>query len=218
MALLSATGRWDIGRSMWHYRAATWGDFLLVPGICAILVAGLCDDRIPRQHSERLWAGAGAAVFAIAGALVQVSWLASAKPILNWTLPEPHRFSFPGWYHAVYLVLLSGAIGAAGLVLGRRVRVARPAVRDYVARAFPTAALVGFGVSFGLVLYLDSVDSLDTSAGQGSALGALGAAVATLALVLLVLGPRRSLRPVAGASLIVLAVFVGTLLTHGLPA
>lgn len=217
MALLSATGRWDSGRGMWHYRAATWGDVLLVPGICAILAAGLCDTRIPRLNSERLWACTGAAVFAISGALVQVSWLASAKPILNWTLPEPHRFSFPGWYHAIYLVLLSGAIGAAGLVLGRRVRVARPAVREYVSRAPATAALVGFGVSFGLVLYLDSVDSLDTSAGQGSALGALGAAIATLALTLFVLSPRRSFRPVAGGSLVVLAVFVGTLLTHGLP-
>jgi hypothetical protein len=217
MAALSATGRWDVGRSMWHYRAATWGDIVLVPGICAVLAAGLCDSHISRQRSERIWAILGAAVFGLSGALVQASWLASDQPILNWTLPEPHHFSFPGWYHAVYLVLLSSAIGAAGLVLARRVRSAPAAVRDYVASSPATATLVGFSISFGLVLYLDSVDSLDTSAGQGSALGALGAALAAFALLLVVVGPKRSLKPLVGGLAIVAVVFVGTLLTHGFP-
>lgn len=218
MATLSATGRWEVGRSMWHYRAATWGDILLVPAICAVLAAGLCDSRIPRRSGERLWAALGCGLFALAGVLVQASWLASSEPILNWTIPAPHHFSFPGWYHAAYLVLLSGAIGAAGLVLGRRVRLALPAIRDYVAATPALSVLVGCGISFGLVLYLDSVDSLDTSAGQGSAFGALGAAVATVVLLLIVVGPKRSPRPLAGGSLVVLAVFAGTLLTHGLPA
>jgi len=217
MAAMSANGSWDIGRDMWHYRAATWGDAIVVPGISAILAAGFWDRRIPRQAHERIWVLRGGGAFALAGALVQASWLASSQPILNWTLPEPHRFSFPGWYHAVFLVLLSGAIGAAGFVLARRVRSAPAAVRDYVSRSPATAALTGFSVSFGLLLYFDSVDSLDTSAGQGSAAGAVGTVFAAVLLLFFVLGPRRSLRPLAGGSLVVLALLVGVALTHGLP-
>jgi hypothetical protein len=217
MALLAASGEWTVGRSMWHYRSATWGDVLLVPGICAVLAAALYDQRIPRQTSECKWAFLGGAIFALSGALVQASWLASDEPILNWTLPEPHRFSFPGWYHAAFLILLSGAIGAAGLVVGRRVRSAPEPVRDFAAASPATAALIGCAVSFSVVLYLDSVDSLDTSAGQGSASGAIAAALAAVGLLLFVLGPRRSVRPLVGGTAFVLGVFLGTLATHGGP-
>jgi hypothetical protein len=217
MALLSASGAWTVGRSMWHYRAATWGDILIVPGIAAVLAAGLCDSRIPPHQPERAWAAVGALAFGLTGALVQVSWLASSAPILNWTLPRPHHFSFPGWYHAVYLVIVAAAIGGAGAILACRVRLAPAEVRDYVANLPATAVLLGFGVSFGLALYLDSIDSLNTSAGAGSALGALAAALATIALLFFVVGPRRSLRPLLRGSLVVLFVFAGMLITYGLP-
>jgi hypothetical protein len=146
-----------------------------------------------------------------------VSWLASAHPLLNWTLPAPHVFSFPGWYHAAYLVVASSAIGAAGAVLARRVQLAAPSVRAHVAALPATAASCGFGVSFGLVLWIDSIDSLHTSAGAGSALGALGAAVFTVVLATVVLGPRRAIQPLAAGALIAAVVFGGTVLTQGIP-
>jgi hypothetical protein len=216
MSLLSATGRWEAGRSMWHYRAATWGDILLVPGICAILAAGLGDRRIRRQQGEKGWALSGAFVFSVSGLAVQASWLASSKPILNWTLPEPHHFSTPGWYHAAYLVVLSGVIGGAGTVLARRIRAGPERVRDEVSRERATGLLVGFTWSFGLLLYLDSADSLHTSAGDGSALGAVGAVVLIGLLALYTLGLRRALVPLATGLAVTAAVFAGTVITHGL--
>ena len=217
MALLSASGRWTVGHSMWHYRAATWGDVLLVPGVCAVLAAGLCDPLVPIAPRERRWAVAGGVAFGLAGALVQVSWLASADPVRNWTLPAPHFFSFPGWYHAGYLVVASTAIGGAGAVLAKRVGRAVPSLRERVAALPATAAICGFGISFGLVLWLDSIDSLRTSAGAGSALGAFGAVAFTIVVAAVVLGPRRAIRPLAAGSLIALAVFGGTVISQGIP-
>jgi hypothetical protein len=218
MATLSATGRWTVGHSMWHYRAATWGDVVLVPGICAVVAAGLCDPLIPATRREAAWAAVGGFAFGLVGALVQVSWLASVDPVVNWTLPAPHTFSFPGWYHAGYLVVVATTIGAGGTVLARRVQRASPELRDRVSRLWPTTALCGFGISFGLVLWLDSLDSLRTSAGAGSALGAVAAGAFTLIVACVVLGPRRALRPLAGGAIFSLLLFAGTLLTQGFPA
>jgi hypothetical protein len=217
MAALSATGRWDTGRGLWDYRAATWGDILLVPALCAVLAMGLLDGRLPPRPSERSWAIAGGALFGISGALVQVSWLAASNPIINWTLPAPHRFSLPGWYHAIFLVATASAIGAAGIVVARRLRSAPARARDEVARGPASATFLGCAIAFGLVLAFDSADSIDTSAGQGSSAGALGSVAFSIALAVVVLGPRRSLRPVLGGVAMAIAIGVGSLLTHGTP-
>jgi hypothetical protein len=217
MATLSATGQWTVGYSMWHYRAATWGDILFVPGIAAALAAGLAEPQLHPARRERVWGLIGAAVFGIAGAVGQVSWLASDKPLLNWTIPSAHHFSFPGWYHAAYLVIVTSTVGWAGTVLSSRVRAAPVEEQTRLALTAVPAVLVGFGVSFGAALGLDSADSVNTSAGAGSALGAAGAALVVLVLCTTVFGPRRSVAPI-WRGLAIAAVATGAMLiTYGIP-
>lgn len=217
-AVLWATGEWTVGRGLYDYRAATWGDVVVVPGLCGLLTAAFFDRRVPPLSGERRWTLAGGMTLAVAGALVQASWLAASDPVLNWTLPAAHRFSFPGWYHAGFVVIVCGFLGATGVTVARRLRAVPAPVRDQVAREPATATFVAFGVSFGGLLALDSADSLDTAAGQGSAAGAGAGAVTTIALLAAVLGARRSLRPaaqgLAGAA-VVLALATAT---HGWPS
>lgn len=218
LAIMWATGRWTVGRGFFDYRAATWGNVLVAPGLCALLAAALTDRRLSPIAGERRWAVAGGIVFTLAAAGVQASWLASSDPVRNWTLPEPHSFTLPGWYNAVYVVVLSGLVGAAGVTVARRLRAVPDAVRDAIARQPGPAAFAAFGISFGVLLSLDSADSIDTAAGQGSTAGAVAGAATTLALLAAVLGVQRSLRPAALGSIGAAVVVALALLTHGWPS
>lgn len=217
LSLLSATGRWHVGRSMWHYRSATWGDAVVLPTIVAVLAAAVSDRRLPRAPNERAWATAGALLFGIAGLLVQISWIAASDPVRNWTIPRPHHFSLPGWYHAVFLITTAAVTGVMTLLTAHRIRAAPPAVRDTLSRAWTAAALCGAAIAFGVLLALDSADSVDTSAGQGSATAAITSVLALIALASWVLGPRAAIRPIARGLLIAVALLGVATLTYGWP-
>jgi len=218
LSLLSATGRWDVGRSMWQYRSATWGDALVLPTIVAVLAAALVDRRIPRTPQDRSWAIVGATLFGAAGLLVQISWIRASDPIENWTIPRAHHFSFPGWYHAVFLVTTSAIVGGMTLVAAHRVRAAPAATRAALAREWAVAALCGAAIAFGVLLALDSADSVDTSAGQGSGTAAIASVLAMVVLSSWVFGSRASARPVL-RGLLTAALLLGVVtLTYGWPS
>ncbi|WKV75326.1 hypothetical protein AW27_029645 [Streptomyces sp. PCS3-D2] len=46
------------------------------------------------------------------GSWTQVQWLRDDAPVLNWTLPRPHHFNAAGWYHAAFLIAMSGVVAA----------------------------------------------------------------------------------------------------------
>jgi hypothetical protein len=138
----------------------------------------------------------------LAGAAVQASWLLDPSPVTNWTLPRAHHFSFPGWYHACYLVLAAGSIAAMGTLGARRLRSAPPVVRRRTAEGwgFPCC---GCAVSLRVSAGLDSSGSSGTSASQSTLVAAAGAvAVGTAILAYAFAGVRSSvlLRNVTGTT------------------
>ncbi len=94
------------------FTATTIGDTILLPVISACLFAAWRYLRPLVGAAGTLAFMAGGLVGLLGGAAVQASWLLDQNPRLTWVLPEPHRFSWQGWYHAGFLVL------ASGLVLG----------------------------------------------------------------------------------------------------
>jgi hypothetical protein len=217
LTALSATGEWDTGRSMWDYRSATWGDALVLPVIVGVLAAASIDERLPRRQRERAWAIVGTTAFGLAGLAVQVSWLAADDPILNWTLPEPHHFSFPGWYHAAFLICTSAAVGAMAFLAGHRIRAADPVARVDLARHPATAALAGCAIAFGVLLALDSADSVDTAAGQGSTAGATASLAFTFVLAVVALGLRPGALAAARGVPVAALIVGASLVSHGWP-
>jgi len=110
------------------FYSATWGDGLFLPlavGSLLYLVAGL--GSIGRRSLAGL-----AAVGLVAGVVSQVAWLVDPAPRLNWTLPEPHHFAAAGWYHAVFLAVLSAVFVAllGAVVIGLRKAPAKDVMRS----------------------------------------------------------------------------------------
>jgi len=217
LSLMSATGQWDVGRSMWHYRSATWGDAVVLPMIVAVLAAAVLDRRIPHTANDRAWAAAGASLFGVAGLLVQISWIAASDPVRNWTIPRAHHFSFPGWYHAAFLVTTSAFVGGMTFLAAHRIRAAPRSVRNTLSGEWAAAALCGAAITFGVLLALDSADSVNTSAGQGSTTAAVASVLAMVVLTSWVLGPRAAVRPVARGLLVAVVLLGVATLTYGWP-
>lgn len=104
----------------WDYLSATVGDAVVLPALAGSLAYSVL--ALPPTPWDQLLAAVGGLTGAVVGAFVQFSWLADPRPRRNWVLPRPGRFSAPGWYHAFFLVVLSGAICAAYCVLLVRLR------------------------------------------------------------------------------------------------
>lgn len=209
---LAATGQWDTGREYWEYRSGTWGDLLLVPTMGAVLAAGLRSQRLAPVQRDRGLAITGGVVFGLAGLLVQVSWLAASDPIVNWTLPAAHHFSLPGWYHAAFLISVASGIGAAALPLVARLRRAPEEVRRELAGGWPAASFAGSVVALAALLIIDSADSLDTAAGQGSGAAAVAAILVVLPTSAIAFGRANAIRPLhLGLPLAAAVVWVAAL-------
>lgn len=172
-------------KGLFAYRAATWGDAILLPTMAGSLSVSISQLAPARQ--ERAIAGLAGVFGLAAGALSQVGWLMDPHPGLNWTLPRPHHFTAAGWYHAAFLSAGSAAFaGATALAVTRAAQA--PAVpgrvwRSLVAAATATAA---FG---GLVIY-DNADTRTTTASRAT--GAAGIAGAAALGALILLAKRRS--------------------------
>lgn len=105
----------SVERGFTYFISATWGDALFLP----LLVAGAIGYSIlnPTEslsRRTRLWSRGMNWTFGMAGALVglaiQASWLINADTVLNWTIPEPHAFNAAGYYHALFFIVMMGAI------------------------------------------------------------------------------------------------------------
>ena len=95
------------------YLSGTLGDALLLPALVYGLFSTLYS--LPASRSGRRWVTIflGTIAGLALGAFSQAAWYADPDPKQNWMLPSPHEFSAVGWYHAVFLTLISGVIGGA---------------------------------------------------------------------------------------------------------
>lgn len=183
---------------LFTYRAASFGDGLLLPVLAGCLVAGLENLREHKRTREIWWALlAGLAGFTI-GAVAQFLWLFDDHPATNWTLPEPHVLTTAGWYHAAFMSSALAAFSALFTTLARRFR-ALP--RDHTAvqhlsRSPFTPALFGAVLGFGCLVVRD-LTTVNAGASQTITIALLaGGLTASLGvLVLLGIGHARALLP-----------------------
>ncbi|GAA3776213.1 hypothetical protein GCM10022240_29680 [Microbacterium kribbense] len=92
-------------RGLYSYRSATWGDAVLLPLAGMALIFAIASAKRASRDWVAGMTGCGAGT--IGGLLVQRAWLTDPDVNLNWTLPSPGHFNVAGWYHAVFLVLMS---------------------------------------------------------------------------------------------------------------
>ena len=99
-------------RGLYYYFSATIGDAMVLPLIAFIGTRLNANFELTSKRLLTLLVVAvcGAGI----GLATQVAWLRSDETILNWTFREPHTFNGAGWYHAAFLVIVSGYF--AGLV------------------------------------------------------------------------------------------------------
>jgi hypothetical protein len=163
---------------LWDYRSATIGDGLLLPVAAAALVAAA--RKLPAARYESLVVS-GAAVLGLgAGVVLQLAWFWDPQPQLNWTIPAPHTFNTPGYYHAAFLIAASGFFSAwVTLVLWRfrHCRAEHPKEVQAMLCSPVTALLIACLVGFTGLVVLDSYFTRNTTASLWS-LVAIG--IATL--------------------------------------
>lgn len=196
----------------WDYTSGTLGDALVLPLLVGALLSLL--RSVPPTNNEQFVGFGGASIGALGGLAVQYSWLADNHPRVNWVLPEPGRFSVPGWYHATFLVVMSSGIAAAYLIALTRMRDARRR-GDQPAVLVPTAFFSGSAALFlGLVVF-DSTPSASTSSSITTIAVCCGAlTTALLPLTLVTPGRARGLVAAQSAGLLaglaVLALVIAT--------
>ncbi len=148
-------GSYPVPPGLYDFYAATWGDGLFLSVGCGALVAYVLqrnankDSRLS-SSDYRLPTVAGFVGFVI-GALVQASWLIRDDVKGNWTLPEPHRFNAPGWYHAAYFCLCI-AFFFFSSCLAVRSKQRKPTQSSSLERI--CEAMVGFSATGYLVMHM----------------------------------------------------------------
>jgi hypothetical protein len=140
---------------LYQYYSATWGDGLLLP----VAVGGLWfltrQVKASQQPISRRLIVVSTIVGTIGGGMSQVGWLLDPAPRLNWTFVQPHHFTAAGWYHAMFLVVITAVVVQRGALLLACLRrsSAKPGIdaqesTDLVLRSTPFTltllALVGF--------------------------------------------------------------------------
>ncbi len=165
MFLLYRTGSWPAGlRGLYSYKSATYGDGLLVPLLIAILINTYLSLPHYYRDARTLIFAAVPGIFI--GAISQWLWLQNPNPSLNWTLPTPHTFNYAGWYHAGFLIMVSGFISSLtiGILVGFR-RLARQSPSDFhrMATSPWVTILAADVVSFLALLSADNRSSASSS-------------------------------------------------------
>ena len=237
LSVMYAIGHWTVLPGLFWFRSATWGDGLLLP------LAGGMLLHVARslQRGRRDWlAGfSGAALGAVAGAIVLWQWKRDSKPTLNWTLPRPHFFNVAGWYHAIFLCACSALFAGlyfVVLVRFRRVNSAHPKEFSSKVTSLPWiicwASLIGFA---GLVA-VDSTRSISVAAAASLYSLAAAAVICFLPVLLIARGSRilvigsillasmlaaapvslsANRAPVGAGSALLIAVAIGCALSFG---
>lgn len=170
---------------LWNYRTMTVGDAVLLPVAATILAAARA--RLPKVPAENRVRFAAGLVGAVVGAAVEVLWLLNPDPQLNWQQTQPHRFTLPGYYHAVFLVLGCSYFAASVAQVLWQARIRRtthPATVENMFRTPSAAILVACALGFAGLVALDSVPNLDTASGIAPA-GAMLIALFAISLALL---------------------------------
>ncbi|WP_405973286.1 hypothetical protein OG496_31200 [Streptomyces sp. NBC_00988] len=106
---------------LYTFRSATIGDGLLLPLLAYSLVRSVSPPREWNKSELRIIFGAGS-LAALGGAVLQLQWLLNTRPRLNWTLPAPHVFNLPGWYHAMFLIICCGSFFGLAVAVWLRAR------------------------------------------------------------------------------------------------
>ncbi|MEV5920047.1 hypothetical protein AB0N42_20465 [Streptomyces pseudogriseolus] len=182
-AFMWSVGSWPPLLTGWpDYRAATVGDLVMVPTLTGALLASLLSLSAPREAS-RLPFVLGS-IGLLLGAATQAGWLLDDAPQLNWSMERPHHFTYPGWYHAGFLVAVTTLTGYLLGCLVPRVRTADRLPNDRLL----ACAAVGFASLLGSDLVFPA--GLE---GQHVALGGVASVTATLtvtAAALVAIRPR----------------------------
>ena len=181
-------GNWrDDVPGLWDYRSATIGDAVLLPLLAGSLVA--LGNRLPPSPGERRPAAAAFLLGSGIGLAIQAVWLLDPDPQLNWTVPEPHAFNAPGYYHAAFFVVACGLFAAwtiRFLVRLRRSRSSDAGAAAAVLRSASLSLALACGTGFaGLVamdgIYIEGVHAAETWT-------AISATIAACAGILVALG------------------------------
>jgi len=101
-------------RGFHYFYSATWGDGLFLSTMIASMIVYLMAASLYRTIKTKLWvertSWAIGSIGGFVGAMVQISWVTNHNIITNWTIPYPHYFNYPGWYHAGFFIIMFGAI------------------------------------------------------------------------------------------------------------
>ncbi len=164
------------------YLSATWGDAVCLPVFstaAVYLVRNLSAARTERRAG--ITAGVAGLLLGIG---TQVAWLADDAPELNWTLPEPHRFTPAGVYHGVFLSSVAALTAGVATIALLRWRATAPEQRTRGVKIAASLCVSAMG-AFGALLALDNVSSRSTAATVGTAAGIAGGGLLVAAAGLL---------------------------------
>ncbi|MEV6717264.1 hypothetical protein AB0M48_35135 [Lentzea sp. NPDC051208] len=173
---------------LYDFYSATWGDGIFLPVATAALIVILsrvdgAGQPVPRPLIFSL-AGAGVLI----GSVVQVMWLLDPAPRLNWTLPEPHRFTLAGWYHAAFFAGVSSVflvlLGVLLYRLTRRRRSTSP--KSGSLHGAPLTTFVLAEVGFATLVVRDGIDSPFTFAQLATWGAVASAAIGVFVLIIIV--------------------------------
>lgn len=167
LALLGSLRKYPDGLpGFWDYPSGTIGDALLVPTIIAGLLVQAQALRQWRTPSERPWQILGAAVGAVGGAAVPLSWYLDPHTRHIWMLPQAHHYLLAGWWHFGYLTAVTATLGYLIVtVLGRLHRAPSNALElpeGYLATVM--TFIVGAGLGMLMLIGRDAVVGGKTAA------------------------------------------------------
>jgi hypothetical protein len=170
------------------YLSATWGDAICLPVFSTAAVYLV--RNLPAARTERRAGVSAGIVGLLLGIGTQVAWLADDAPELNWTLPEPHRFTPAGVYHGVFLSWVAALTAGVATVALLRWTATAPEQRTRGVKIAASLCVLAIG-AFGTLLALDNLSSRSTAATVGTAAGVAGGGLLVVAAGLLV-GRKRS--------------------------
>ncbi|WP_066363970.1 hypothetical protein [Herbidospora mongoliensis] len=194
---------------LFTFRAATIGDGLLLPLLSYAFVRASGGVAAFRRRVVAFTS----VVFFLAGAAVQAQWLLNPQPRVNWTLPQAHYFTMPGWWHAAFFALVMAFLGGAAIAVVARLRDEGIAVVESRIRSL--GAVGTLATAFGFMALL-AVDNAATPRDVPQLLALHLGTSAVLALVLLGLATRGRLLGRA-AQLVITALLPAGALAYAFP-
>ncbi|MFI9561463.1 hypothetical protein [Nonomuraea endophytica] len=140
---------------LFTFRSATIGDGLLLPLLSYALVRASGGVLAFRRRAVLVTAVG----FFLAGAAIQARWLLNPRPRVNWTLPRPHYFNLPGWWHAVFFALVIAFVAGAAIAVVARLRDEGPAVVESRIRSVGAVGTLAVAFSFMALVAVDNAAS-----------------------------------------------------------